>query len=229
MASKPRYEELGKRIKELEIETKRAEEFFQASEHEKETILNNLIEHVIYQDTEMRILWANRAACESVNLIHEEIVGRHCYEIWPQSSEPCPDCPVIKAMETCQPQEIEKSTPDGKSWIIRGYPRENRKGNIVGGVEVTLEVTDRKQAEEAQRESETKYSILVENSKDGIIMISEGVLTFVNKVSIELVGYSPEEMIGTNFLNFVADDYKELVLILQFPQFLYHQLTIHLV
>jgi len=79
-------------------------------------------------------------------------------------------------------------------------------------IELEEEITERKRAEEALRESEIKYSTLVENSKDGIIMISDGLLTFVNKASIKLVGYSPEEMIGTNFLNFVAPDYQELVL-----------------
>lgn len=54
-------------------------------------------------------------------------------------------------------------------------------------------------------------TILVENSKDSIIMIRDGVLTFVNKASIKFVGYSPEEMVNTNFLNFVAPDYREYI------------------
>jgi two-component system cell cycle sensor histidine kinase/response regulator CckA len=75
-----------------------------------------------------------------------------------------------------------------------------------------VDISERKQAEEALRESEAKYSALVENSKDGIIIIHEGVLKFVNKASADIVGYSPKEMIGINFLNFAAPDYRELVL-----------------
>ena len=49
---------------------------------EKEKILDSLSEHVIYQDTEMRVLWANQAACDWANLPRETVIGRHCYELW---------------------------------------------------------------------------------------------------------------------------------------------------
>jgi len=74
-----------------------------------------------------------------------------------------------------------------------------------------VDITERKQAEEALRDSEAKYSALVENSKDGIIIIHEGMLKFINKASADMVGYSSKEMIGSNFLDFAAPDYRELV------------------
>ena len=125
MSKKPTYEELEQRVKELEkpaVERTKGEKTVKDSMEEKETILNSLVEHVIHQDTEMRVLWANRAACESVNLTREQLLGRFCYEIWPRRSDPCPDCPLKKAMKTGQPEEMEKYTPDGRAWFIRGYP-----------------------------------------------------------------------------------------------------------
>ena len=89
---------------------------------------------------------------------------------------------------------------------------DQRTGKVTGVVEFVRDITERIQAEKAKQVSETKYSTLVENSNDGIIMISEGILTFVNRASIELVGYAPEEMVGEDFLNFVVPDYRELVL-----------------
>jgi PAS domain S-box-containing protein len=154
MAKTPTYEELEQRVKALEklaLERKKGKEPVTDSVEEKETILNSLVEHVIRQDTDMRVLWANRAACESVSLTREQLFGRFCYEIWPKRSDPCPDCPLKKAMETGQPKEAEKLTPDGRAWFIRGYPVKNAAGKIIGAIEVTLDITDRKHAEQELR------------------------------------------------------------------------------
>jgi PAS domain S-box-containing protein len=203
MPKKPTYEELERRVKELEKvadERKRKSKAFLAADQKKEAILNSLMEHVIHQDTEMRILWANRAACESANLSYEEILGRYCYEIWPKRSDPCLDCPVIRAIETGQPQVIEKSTPDGRYWFIRGYPFRDINGDIVGGIEVTLEITEQKQAEEAIRESERRYSALVQESPDAIISLDEiGNLLSFNTAAERISGFSSEEVVGKHF------------------------------
>jgi PAS domain S-box-containing protein len=159
MAKMPTYEELEQRIQELEKragERKKGDETVTDSMEEKESILNSLVEHVIHQDTEMRVLWANRAACESVNLTREQLLGRFCYEIWAGRSDPCPDCPLKKAMKTGQPEEIEKFTPDGRAWFIRGYPVQDATGKIIGAIEVTFDITDRKQAEQELRNAHDK-------------------------------------------------------------------------
>ena len=87
MAGKPSREELERRIKDLEdkvVKLSRASWEQQESEQEKAVILDSLVEHVIYEDKEMKILWANRAASESAGLVYEQLIGRHCYEVWPQ-------------------------------------------------------------------------------------------------------------------------------------------------
>jgi len=96
--------------------------------------------------------------------------------------------------------------------ILRQQVKAKTKELRIKNEELLKEINSRKQVEAALRESEIKYSTLVENSKDGIIVISDGVLTFVNKASLELVDYSPEEIVGADFLNFVAPDYRDLVL-----------------
>jgi PAS domain S-box-containing protein len=165
MSEEPTYEELEQRVRELEqavSEYKRAGEALEYERVEHEMILDSQLEHVIYEDTEMRILWPNKSACESVNMTREELIGRHCYEIWPQLSEPCEDCPVIKAMETRQPESTEKDTPDGRSWFIRGYPVLDAKGEIIGAIEITQDITDRKRAEEVQKKLQTQLANAVE-------------------------------------------------------------------
>ena len=171
MSDKPTYEELEQRVKELEQEAaqrKGIEEAMKGDEEEKGAILDTLVEHVVHEDTTMKIVWANRAACESAGLTRDEILGRHCYEIWPHRKEPCPDCPVVKAMETGRPQEVEKLTPDGRAWFIRGYPQRDEKGEIAGAVEVTLEITKRKRTEEALQEERNKLQAIVDAIEYGL-------------------------------------------------------------
>jgi PAS domain S-box-containing protein len=141
-------------------ERKQAEEALRESEREKAVILGNMREHVIYQDLDMRILWANRAAGESVGLSSEQLVGRYCYEVWNQQDEPCVGCPVVRARESGQTQEAEMTTPDGRMWLVRGYPIRDAEGRITNLVEVTLDITERKRAEEALRVAADRLSIL---------------------------------------------------------------------
>jgi PAS domain S-box-containing protein len=194
MEKNPTNEELETRVKELENLTVDGK----SSEKEKETILNSLIEPVMYQDTEMRILWANGSACESTNMRYEEIIGCYCYEIWAQRSDPCPDCPVMKAMETCQPQAIEKITPDGRYWFVRGYPFSDRNGDIVGGFETILEVTEQRQAEEKLRKSKEKYRDLYDNAPDMNVFVDAKTATILdcNQTLVDALGYTKEEIIG---------------------------------
>jgi diguanylate cyclase (GGDEF)-like protein/PAS domain S-box-containing protein len=69
----------------------------------------------------------------------------------------------------------------------------------------------RRLAEEALRESEGKYAALVENSTDGIVIVQDGVLKFVNAVSSQLMGYTPGELVGIDFLKMVAPGDREMV------------------
>ncbi len=129
-------------------ERKRLYEVVEQANREKETILDSQLEHVIYQDREHRILWANQAACQSAQIARQHLIGRYCYEIWPQREEECPDCPIEQAMRTGQLFETEKRTPDGKAWFIRGYPVHDEAGRLIGGIEVTQDISRRVEAEE---------------------------------------------------------------------------------
>ncbi len=140
---------------------KQIEEQLINAESERRTILDAQLEHVIYEDTEMKILWPNQAACDSVNMKREELIGRYCYEIWPKRKTPCVDCPVIEAIRTGKPHSIEKQTPDGRFWFIRGYPVQNSNKEIIGAIEVTLDITRRKLAEKQVKKDLEEKSILL--------------------------------------------------------------------
>ena len=141
-----------------ERERRKADEELKRAEQEKRTILDSLSELVIHTDSQMNILWANGAACNSVGMQRDELIGRPCYQFWGQRADPCPDCVVVQAMRNGRRTEVEKATPDGRIWSNRGYPVFDRKGSIVGGIEVCLEITEHKRAEEALRASEARLN-----------------------------------------------------------------------
>jgi PAS domain S-box-containing protein len=165
MAEKPSYEELEQRLNKLEGEAsalRQAEEGAKRTEPEKRAILDSLLEHVVHQDTDMNVLWANQAACDSVGITREDFIGRRCYEVWAGRESTCEDCPVAKARDTGKPQTVEKMTPDGRWWYIQGYPVRDDSGDIVGMSELTLDITERKRAEDALRKAHDSLERRVE-------------------------------------------------------------------
>ena len=129
----------------------------QESENEKSVILESLLEHIIYQTVDNTIIWANKAAADSVNLLPEELIGRKCYQVWNTLDEPCEGCPVAKSLVTNKPEINEMTTPDGRIWSVAGYPVRDNDNNIIAVVESTLDITEKKMAESKVQNSEEKY------------------------------------------------------------------------
>lgn len=155
-------------------EHKLVEEALRVSEAEKSLILNSTVDLVIYHDRDMKVMWGNRKALDSVGMQLEDLIGRHCWEVWHQRSEDCERCPIVLAMNTGKPQEGEIRSPDGREWYIRGFPVKDEDGRVKGVVEFCLEITERKRAEnallESERllESEKRFRSLFEHMHEGV-------------------------------------------------------------
>ena len=162
------------RQRETAARLKESEEALKSSEAEKSLILNSTIDLVVYHDSEMKVLWGNKRALDSVGMRKEELIGRHCWEIWHGRSEPCDGCPVIFALDTGEPREGEIRSPDGREWYIRGFPVKDDGGRVMGAVEFCLEITARKRAEyallenERVLESEKRFRSLFEHMLEGV-------------------------------------------------------------
>ncbi|MCJ7426718.1 MAG: PAS domain S-box protein, partial [Dehalococcoidales bacterium] len=152
----------------LEAKREQVEKVWGGTEQDKTTILNSLSELVVFQDLEHRVLWANKVAGESVGLPSEKLVGRYCYDVWGRGGEPCPGCPVEKARKTGRQQAGEMTTPGGKVWLVKGYPILNAGGDVTGLVELTLEITERKQADGALQEEKNKLQSVISAMEDGL-------------------------------------------------------------
>lgn len=124
------------------------EEELQRLMAEKSLILDSLTELVVFLDRDMHVIWANRAAGQSVGKNPEELFLAKCHEIWQGKSAPCPGCPVVRAMETGQVCTGEVASPDGRFWSITATPVKDKEGRVIGAVEATLDITERKRYEE---------------------------------------------------------------------------------
>ncbi|MHA2062261.1 MAG: PAS domain S-box protein, partial [Candidatus Sifarchaeia archaeon] len=110
--------------------------------------------------------------------------------------------------------EIEYKKHSGKTipvtirlWLIK-----DKEGEPIGIWGIVRDITERKLAQESLSESEEKYANLVEKGNDGIIIIQDGVLKFANSKIIDITGFAKEEAIGKSFIDFVAPEYKGIVM-----------------
>ena len=74
-----------------------------------------------------------------------------------------------------------------------------------------IDLSERKRAEQTLQESEARYSAVVNQAGEGIIIIQDNIAQFANKALGEMLGYTPDEMVGTPFINFVAPESKALL------------------
>lgn len=176
-------------------------------------IIDALAEHVIYYaGRDMKIVYANRAAAGSLDREPDDLVGKRCYELWHGRNVPCHRCPVIEALDTGERCERELATPDGRVWLIKGNPVRDAAGAMRGAVEITMEITARRNAEQSLRESEERYRSVVENAHDGISIIDgEGRILFANRFLGQLLGVESSQLVRRLYHGFVPPEESESV------------------
>ncbi|OPY36512.1 MAG: aerobic respiration control sensor protein ArcB [Methanoregula sp. PtaU1.Bin051] len=80
---------------------------------------------------------------------------------------------------------------------------------------IVLEQARRRLAEKDLRKSEEKYRTVINRANEGIVILQEGILQFVNPRAAELLGGSPEILNGRSFYDFVAPAEREKVRAMQ--------------
>lgn len=109
--------------------------------------------------------------------------------------------------------ELELTCKDGSTvWTEnRVTLLRDSVGKLTGYLGVTRDISAWKQAEEALRESEAKYSTLVEQAKDGVVVVQDEVCKFSNRAMTQMTGYSPEEVEGSDYLDLVDYEHRDLI------------------
>jgi PAS domain S-box-containing protein len=110
--------------------------------------------------------------------------------------------------------EHQSFRKDGrKIWLsVNARAVRDEEGNIAYYEGTVQDISERKQVEEALRESEERYRELFENSKDAIYVHDmSGRYTSVNRAAERLSGYTREELIGRHFSSLVTPEYTRQV------------------
>jgi PAS domain S-box-containing protein len=178
------------------------------------SILDAMSDHVIfYEQDDMIIKWCNKAAADSLGMKPNDVLGKHCYELWHNSSEPCSFCPVKEAFATGEHIEKETKTPDGRAWLVRGQPMFNQQGEIIGAVEITRDITESVRANEALRESEEKYRTIV-NSMEDIVFLFDKDDRYAEYYAADeaLLIVPPEKFLNRHIANVLPSDIADLFL-----------------
>jgi PAS domain S-box-containing protein len=83
-----------------------------------------------------------------------------------------------------------------------------RGRNVI--LNVARNVSKRIEAEKALRESEERYRSVVENSRDGIMIMNDSFqIIYANEVLSQILGYSPKEIQGSYFIKYLTQDSLE--------------------
>ncbi len=181
------------------------------TESEKAVILDNLVELVVYQDADQNVVWSNRAASDSVSMTYRDIVGKKCYEIWHSRTEPCVGCPVLGALNTGKPGEMQVVSPDGRTWIIKGYPVRDNNGRVIGAVEITRDITLETLMKTELRETAETLNSVVDWIRDVVFRLdSDSRISYVSE-TVSQRGYSADKLIGMHILDIIhPEDLKKV-------------------
>ena len=176
-------------------ERKQAEEALQTEKNKLQSVIDAMEDGFNIRDKDYNIIYQNEAARK----ICGDHLGEKCYRVYEGRKKVCEGCPAEKAFRDGKSHTAERRMvlPSGEVtfWEITANPIRDAKGNIVSCLEIGRNITERKQAEEALADEATRRRILVDQSRDGIVVLDEkGKVYETNKRFAEMLGYTPEEV-----------------------------------
>ncbi|WP_372682808.1 PAS domain S-box protein, partial [Desulfosarcina sp.] len=141
--------------------------------------------------------------------------GDYCYHAYKGRRERCVSCPVAKTFADGLSHQAEESglDKDGspKHWLVRTSPIKDGNGEIVAAMEISLDITQRRQLEVDLQKSEEKYHAIFSNIPNPVFVLDVATLQIVdcNQSVTAVYGFSVEEMIGRSFMSLFAPDEQD--------------------
>ena len=124
-----------------------SEETLLTAQIEIESILDNTSEMISLLEPGLNIKWVNRPAAEWSGFNSNEISGKQCHNVWGQSNNPCPGCPVDEVKRTRKKQRFNLQLPGNKNLSIQVSPVLSKDGSVCGLVETATDTSINKRLE----------------------------------------------------------------------------------
>lgn len=208
------------------IERHQVQEALVAERERLSVTLHSIGDGVIATDTEGRVVLVNQVAEDLTGWSQQEAEGQPLEMVFhivnEKTHEPCED-PVAKVLQTGEIIGLGNDTVlvarDGTERVIAdsASPICDEAGSTLGVILVFRDVTERKRAEEALRESEELFRSVFEGIQDIFYRTDADSRIVLLSPSVQrLAGYSPEELVGRPAASLFADSAQHEHLLEQF-------------
>jgi len=205
---------LGRRASNRDVTLRRqAEEALRESEEKFRLIFENALNAIFWASPETGLIAnCNKAAESLLEKGRDEIVGQHQTRLHPPQKAQYFSDMFRRHIEEkgCVDDEAEIITKSGRIVPVHITASVITVGGrqIVQGI--FQDITERRRAEEALRESETKYSTLAESSLTGIYIDQDGRIVFANNRFAEIYRYPKDEAVGIESWRVVHPEDREM-------------------
>ena len=193
-------------------ERKRAEETLRESEERYRTILETIEDGYYEVDLAGNFTFVNDSMCRIFGYPKEELIGMNDRQYTDKENAKTLFQAFNKVYRTGEPHigyDYEIIRKDGTKRHVETSVSllKDSSDKPTGFRGIVRDITDRKRAEQALRQSEKRFRQLFDNAPVGYFEYdSQGRITNVNRTELEILGYTAEEMIGQPVWKFVAED-----------------------